>query len=124
MENKVELFVSLLIVGISLNFVSSDNSSFNSTSSCCENLYFSSTGPLADSGQNHVLGYYSKLSDGPGDYWNYQQTAGYKRKLWYNPSIKAWFIGDNLGRKKIYIQFFTAKVYYHLEIIEKIIRIA
>ena len=124
MENKVELFVSLLIVGISLNFVSSDNSSFNSTSSCCENLYFSSTGPLADSGQNHVLGYYSKLSDGPGDYWNYQQTAGYKRKLWYNPSIKAWFIGDNLGRKKIYILFFTAKVYYHLEIIEKIIRIA
>ena len=101
MENKVELFVSLLFVGsIRLNFVASDNSSFNSTSSCCENLYFSSTGPLADSGQNHVLGYYSKLSDGPGDYWNYQQTAGYKRKLWYNPSIKAWFIGDNLGRKK------------------------
>ena len=65
MENKVELFVCLLIVGISLNFVASDNSSFNSTSSCCENLYFSSTGPLADSGQNHVLGYYSRFSDGP-----------------------------------------------------------
>ena len=94
MENKVELFVSLLFVGsISLNFVASDNSSFNSTSSCCENLYFSSTGSLADSGQNHVLGYYTKLSDGPGDYWNYQQTEniyGHKRKLWYSPSLKAW----------------------------------
>ena len=49
-------------------------------------LDISSTGSLADSGQNHVLGYYSKFSDGP-DYWNYQQTAGYRRKLWYNPSI-------------------------------------
>ena len=120
------LFVFLLIFGV-INFVASKNiikDDVNSTSSCCENLYFSSTGPLADSGQNHVLGYYSKLSDGPGDYWNYQQTAGYKRKLWYNPSIKAWFIGDNLGRKKIYILFFTAIVYHHLEIIENIIQIA
>ena len=97
----MKLFVFILIVG-SLNFVATDNGSFkyevNSTSSCCENLYFSSTGPLADSGQNHVLGYYTKLSDGPGDYWNYQQTEGYKRKLWYSPSLKAWWIGDHLGQ--------------------------
>ena len=72
----------------------------NPSGSCCQNLYFSSTGPLAESGQSHVLGYYTKLSDGPGDYWNYQQTEniyGHKRKLWYSPSLKAWWIGDHLG---------------------------
>ena len=75
-------------------------------------LDISSTGPLADSGQNHVLGHYSKFSDGP-DYWNYQQTAGYRRTLWYNLSIKAWFIGNNL-----------VLVSYFLEIIEEIKKIA
>ena len=70
----------------------------NPSGSCCQNLYFSSTGPLADSGQNHVLGYYTKLSNGPDGCWNYQQTSSeIKRKLCYNPSIKAWFIGDHLG---------------------------
>ena len=56
--------------------------------SCCQSLLFSSTGALADSEQNHVLGYYRYLSDGPGDTYNYQQTDGYKRKLWYNPSLR------------------------------------
>ena len=96
----MKLFVFLLIIVSGLNFVATENDfkdGVNSTSSCCENLYFSSTGPLADSGQNHILGYYAKLSNGPEGYWNYQQTSEIKRKLWYNPSIKAWFIGDHLG---------------------------
>ena len=54
---------------------------------CCQNLNFDSTGNLADSGQNHVLGNYARYSDGPGDRWNYKQNSGYERKLWYNPSI-------------------------------------
>ena len=104
MENKANLVVFLLIITGGLNLVDATNENNRlkenvilTTHSCCENLYFSSTGPLADSGQNHILGYYAKLSNGPEGYWNYQQTAGHKRKLWYSPSLKAWWIGDHLG---------------------------
>jgi len=72
------------------------------TGSCCKNLLFDSTGNLIDSEQNHILGNYGRLSDGSGDRWNYQQSGGYERKLWYNPSINAWFIGDNLGTNEGY----------------------
>ena len=50
---------------------------------CCKSLHFSSTGSLAEGGQNHVLGFYNKISDGPEGYWNYQLMDGYKPKLWY-----------------------------------------
>lgn len=58
------------------------------SSPCCANLEFVSDGSLAAGGQNHVLGNYGRLSDGPGDKWNYQQNSGSKRKLWYNPSLR------------------------------------
>ena len=49
--------------------------------------------------QRHVLGYYSKISDDFQDYWNYKQNepSSQHEKLWYNPSIQAWFIADFLG---------------------------
>ena len=68
-------------------------------SPCCQNLIFDSTGNLANSEQNHVLGNYGRLSDGPSGTWNYEQNNGYKRKLWYNPSI-----GVSEQRKKMDLQ--------------------
>jgi len=67
------------------------------TGPCCKNIRFDSTGSLADSGQNHIIGNYAFLAQGPNDRWNYKQNDGYERKLWFNPSIGAWFIGDDLG---------------------------
>ena len=54
---------------------------------CCKNIRFDSTGSLADSGQNHIIGNYAFLAQGPNDRWNYKQNDGYERKLWFNPSI-------------------------------------
>lgn len=101
MEEKMILFVFLLIFGV-INFVASKNiikDDVNSTSSCCKNLHFSSTGSLSNHEQRHILGYYSKISDDFQDYWNYKQNEPSSQhvKLWYNPSIQAWFIGDFLG---------------------------
>ena len=95
------LFVFLLIFGV-INFVASKNiikDDVNSTSSCCENLYFSSTGSLSTSEQKYVLGYYYKLSDGPEDYWNYKKNDSSSKKLWYNPdrNVQAWLVGTELG---------------------------
>ena len=82
-------FINFLAVILCLNSVighSDQKTDFNSSSNsgCCKNLYFSSTGSLAEGGQNHVLGHYNKISDGPNGYWNYQLMSGYKPKLWYN----------------------------------------
>ena len=91
MEEKMILFVFLLIFGV-INFVASKNiikDDVNSTSSCCENLYFSSTGSLSTSEQKYVLGYYYKLSDGPEDYWNYKKNDSSSKKLFYNPDNNA-----------------------------------
>ena len=94
MKEKMILFVFLLIFGV-INFVASKNiikDDVNSTSSCCENS-------LRNHEQRHVLGYYSKISDDFQDYWNYKQNepSSQHEKLWYNPSIQAWFIADFLG---------------------------
>ena len=98
MENKANLVVFLLIIAGGLNLVDATNEN-NSLNSCCENLYFSTTGPLGNSEQKYVLGYYSKLSDGPEDYWNYKKNDSNTKKLWYNPSnhVQAWIIGTELG---------------------------
>ena len=98
MDKKIILLVFLSISGV-LNFVSTEMNEVNSTNSCCENLHFSSTGSLSNHEQSHVLGYYSKISDDFPDYWNYKQNEPSSQhvKLWYNPSIQAWFIGDFLG---------------------------
>ena len=98
MDKKIILLVFLSISGV-LNFVSTEMNEVNSTNSCCENLHFSSTGSLSNHEQSHVLGYYSKISDDFQDYWNYKQNEPSSQhvKLWYNPSIQAWFIGDFLG---------------------------
>ena len=101
MEEKTILFGFLLLSGV-LNFVATENSfkdNVNSTSSCCAGLYFSSTGSLSNHEQKHVLGYYTEISDGPEAPWNYKQVEPSLQnvKLWYNPSIRAWFIGDHLG---------------------------
>ena len=95
------LFVFLLIFGV-INFAASKNiikDDVNSTGSCCENLYFSSTGSLSSSEQKYVLGYYYKLSDGPEDYWNYKKNDSSSKKLWYNPdrNVQAWLVGTELG---------------------------
>ena len=82
MENKVNLVVFLLIIAGGLNLVDATNENnslkenvISTPHSCCENLYFSTTGPLGNSEQKYVLGYYSKLSDGPEDYWNYKKMT-------------------------------------------------
>ena len=105
MENKAKLVVFLLIIGgLNLLDATNENNSLkenviSTTNSCCENLYFSTTGPLGNSEQKYVLGYYSKLSDGPEDYWNYKKNESSTKKLWYNPDrhVQAWIIGNDLG---------------------------
>jgi hypothetical protein len=57
---------------------------------CCDLLYFGSTGSLAGSGQNHVIGNYEKLNEGPEGHWNYKQQGG-KLFLYYLPG------GYNVG---------------------------
>ena len=98
MDKKIILLVFLSISGV-LNFVSTEMNEVNSTNSCCENLYFSSTGSLSTSEQKYVLGYYYKLSDGPEDYWNYKKNDSSSKKLWYNPdrNVQAWLVGTELG---------------------------
>ena len=69
-------------------------------SSCCSRLRFDSTGNLADSGQNHIIGNYIYISDGPDGYWNYEQEEpnqfGNKLKLYYYPPVGVWYFGDDL----------------------------
>jgi hypothetical protein len=59
-------------------------------SNCCDMFYFGSTGSLAGSVQNHVIGNYEKSSKGPEGHWNYKQQGG-KLFLYYLPG------GYNVG---------------------------
>ena len=117
MDKKIILLVFLSISGV-LNFVSTEMNEVNSTNSCCENLYFSSTGSLSTSEQKYVLGYYYKLSDGPEDYWNYKKNDSSSKKLWYNPdrNVQAWLVGTELGNIGINtkLQNYLAKIHYLL----------
>jgi hypothetical protein len=56
--------------------------------SCCNNVYFGSTGSLAESEQNHVIGYYGKTTEGTGGRWNYKQQGGSQRLMWFNTSLQ------------------------------------
>ena len=74
--------------------------SLSQAQNCCSRLRFDSTGNLADSGQNHIIGNYIYISDGPDGYWNYEQEEpnqfGNKMKLYYYPPVGVWYFGDDL----------------------------
>lgn len=57
---------------------------------------------LTSSLQSHILGRYEQVSNGPEGTWHYQQVSGERRKLWYVPTNKAWFIGDAYGSTQGY----------------------
>ena len=58
---------------------------------CCATIRLDSTGSLADSGQNHVMGDYVFVSEGTMGRWNYEQAKnnqfGEKRKLYFMPTL-------------------------------------
>eukprot|EP00095_Tigriopus_kingsejongensis_P003853 maker-scaffold20_size707684-snap-gene-4.20 protein:Tk03853 transcript:maker-scaffold20_size707684-snap-gene-4.20-mRNA-1 annotation:"hypothetical protein BRAFLDRAFT_79128" len=64
------------------------------------------SGNLAASNQAHVLGYYSKVSDGPDGKSNYQQTTQLRHYLFFQTGINNWFINDVMGINQGYA-FFT-----------------
>merc|ERR1712170_185028 len=66
-------------------------------SPCCSTIQLTSSGAIANSAQNHVLGTYQLVGEGPAGHYNYQQTMGDRRKLYYMDWLSMWYIGNNFG---------------------------
>jgi hypothetical protein len=73
-----------------------------SSNPCCDLVYFGSTGSLAGSIQNHVIGNYEKINEGPEGHWNYKQQGG-KLFLYYLPYYKVGILGSG--------QFFRGELF-------------
>ena len=59
----------------------------NPSSECCESLKFVSSGSLATSNQNHVIGDYEKVVSEKG-YWKYIQLDNFHSKVYYYDPLK------------------------------------
>ena len=60
----------------------------SSASDCCTDLYFGSTGILAGSEQDLIIGNYKRISDGPNGRWYYQQIENSDIKVYYMPDFE------------------------------------
>ena len=84
--------------------------------SCCQRIRFDSSGTLANSAQNHIIGDYVQDTHGPGDKWNYRQVGGSDRRLWFNPDVKVSWNNIQSVYHKVSADFALAQCtrFYHL----------